>query len=900
MSTSTVRLDYRAARSSQRGPCRVSVSGQIVRYSFWFVAVACIAFFPLIVYGKGLINNTDGLRQQFGTFVDVGKTLREVLRGVVKGSGLHIPAYDLSMGYGSPRAWPYDPFMYLSVLCPTRLAEVAFNIVVLVKLWLCGVAVLPLAKELGASKRWGVVAGLAYAFSGEGLNCMLQTQYLNIMILFPLLVLGALRLLRGGSSRLYLLVGGALGIVSGWYALYMAELQIAVIAAVVLGARRSSPREWVSMLGRFLPAIAGSLAMCLPRLTSVLNIASLDRVSVSYEKPLLYSPTYYQRLLSGFTGVMFGERDWFFGFGALGLLGVLLLLLAMERSVLATALKVLLAIATVFVCVPFFGSLFNGMSYVANRWVYGYSLLVACVIGVVGTSRLPLTKARIVPVAIALLAYCVAVIALPDAIGIEARWQMLVAWGLLAVMISRDEMGLLDGGPYAALLAVLAALSLGTNYVMFIAPYGTNWQDELVPAGEAIDRTALKTPASLAEPFAEDKLVRTDRSVAMHSGVQTEGLLAHRILNTYGIDLYSSQYNNRVDRFHRDLALAESDMPNTYSSLDQRAALEELLGVGLYVTTREDGLPLPYGFSHDVTASLVTAEGTTCDLYLATRQRGIAHVLTHEMDEEDYRTLTPLQRQEALRQAVVLDGADGQSGWSFAPTSKEVPFTIEQVDAGIEVGDGYVDVREGGTSISLSLASYSPKSELYLYVRNLALHEDRGIWNFVISIDAGYSSGQVRIYTPFFHLYGGKDTWLWNVGYAKQAARRVTLTFAEPGRYTFSEFGVYAQPMKKDQMKLVDGVEWDTLADRLRCEVDATKEGELLLLTVPYDTGWSATVNGKEAELLLADTAFMAVRLPEGHCKVELAYRSQTKVFELLGFVATVVFVGDTVRRRKR
>ena len=874
---------------------------QLLWYTGGFLIASVLAFWPLVACGKSLINAVDGLPQQYGTFVDTGKTIRSVVRGLLAGEGLHIPMYDLSMGYGNPRSWPCDPFMYLSAFCPTAATEALFNVIVLAKLWLCGVAVLPLVRELEVSEWWGIAAALAYAFSGEGLNCMLQTHYLNTMILFPLVVLGAVRIIRGGSVCLYALASGVLGLIAGWYGLYIADLQIAVLVAVVLFYRRSSPLTWLGMFARFLVAIVISLAISAIRIPSVLGVASLDRISVRYSNPTLYSWSYYQRLLSGFTGVMFGERDWFFGFGAIGLLCTVLLWTALERDRIVQVLRALLLVATLFVCVPFFGSLFNGTSYVTNRWVYGYSLLIACVVGVVGTRRKALGKKDALVTAAILFSYCAAVIILPDAVGIESRWQMLVAWAMLVVMVVHDRFALGGRGIAMWLLAALVLVGLGINYAMFISPYGTNWQERLVPWGTAYDRLAAKTPAALASEVAGEELVRADRSVSLYQDVGTYGLLAHRVLDTYGIDFYSSQYNNRVDRFHRDLALAESDLPNAYVSLDQRFALQRLMGVGLYVASNDDGMGLPYGFAQECTSSLVGENEITYDIYKSLDAAQIVHVMDGSMSETTYKALSSLDKQEALLRTVVLSDEEAVATEQFELPSREVSFEVGQLDEGLELGDGFLDVMTPGSSITLELQECPRMAELYLAVDALALQSVEEPECFYVKVASEYAEGTDAIFTPYSHLYGGKDSWLWNLGYHEKGTVAITLTFWNAGRYSYASFRVLAQPVRSlersvDAWGEVEGLSWDKNACSLKCAADAT-EGQLLFLAIPYDEGWHARIDGQDADILLADTAFMALRLPEGYHEIELSYESTSWVLVLVGLVATLLCI---VLRRKR
>jgi uncharacterized membrane protein YfhO len=53
-----------------------------------------------------------------------------------------------------------------------------------------------------------------------------------------------------------------------------------------------------------------------------------------------------------------------------------------------------------------------------------------------------------------------------------------------------------------------------------------------------------------------------------------------------------------------------------------------------------------------------------------------------------------------------------------------------------------------------------------------------------------------------------------------------------------------------------------------------TEGNELVFFSVPYDEGWSATVNGQEVEVLKANIGFMAVAVPKGDNTIRFAYKT--------------------------
>ena len=902
-----------AKREKNRGR-----SGSVLGiYTLAFVIVSLIAFLPLLIEGKSFINRIDGLCQQYGAFVDTGATVQGIVADFLAGKGLHVPFYDFSMGYGSVRSWSHDPLQYLSAFCPSENTEWLFNVLVVVRLWLAGACALPLLFRLGVRREGAVLAGLTYAFSGSGLNCALQTAYLNPMILFPLVVNGALQLLDERRPWCYLFASGGFLFVCGPYLYYAAQLLIAVLAIVVLAVRRTSWRDWARHFALFAACIVCSMLMGCDRAAEIMRIGTLDRVGVSYANPVLYSADYYQKLFCSFAGAANGGRDWFYGYGACGLLGTIVLWQGRPNRQ-ALVLRVLFVTGLVFLSVPFMGSLFNGLAYAANRWVFGFALLVACIVGTQAGRLAAMDTKSLAVVAFILLAYCALVLVLPFGEAIQTHWQMVAAWAVVAFLLLRV------GNLSAAVVCATCLAAIGCNWALFFSPTGTDWQDRLLYQGDAYALVATETPAGLATKSDFAATSRTDRSVALAKNVQTPGLLAHRLLDTYGVDYYASVYNNDVDLFHDEMALAFDDLPNTYYTLDQRAALMRVLGVGTYATMAKDKIPLPYGMRDEAVASLERRTGDTYELYEEETPSTLALVYDDAIASSAYEELTPLQKQEAVLQGVVLDDEEANDRSLREPllTSEEVGFSILELGDGVTVGNGSIEVRKPSSFVRLELDRPVASCEVYLSVKGLALDAvspreqfsdeewdelsrdeqkkvlgDEAEWTepqlYKVGIKSN-ASGNIAdvISTPHFHLYGGKDSWLWNAGYYDKGVRRFRITFYTPGVYTFDDFKVLAQPMKTYEeatQRFTEQAIQDLQItdDTLRCSVDA-HAGQMLFLSIPYDGCWHAKINGAEVDIHKADTAFMAIDLDEGKNEIEFAYKSRARFMMLVSFVTTL------------
>jgi hypothetical protein len=85
-------------------------------------------------------------------------------------------------------------------------------------------------------------------------------------------------------------------------------------------------------------------------------------------------------------------------------------------------------------------------------------------------------------------------------------------------------------------------------------------------------------------------------------------------------------------------------------------------------------------------------------------------------------------------------------------------------------------------------------------------------------------------------------------------------------------------------------------------DVKAPQDG-YLVLTDAYYPGWSATIDGRPAEIERADIMFRAVHVPAGSQRVELRYQPQSFSIGLLISIGTAVVIGGVwfvVRRRNK
>ena len=84
-----------------------------------------------------------------------------------------------------------------------------------------------------------------------------------------------------------------------------------------------------------------------------------------------------------------------------------------------------------------------------------------------------------------------------------------------------------------------------------------------------------------------------------------------------------------------------------------------------------------------------------------------------------------------------------------------------------------------------------------------------------------------------------------------------------------------------------------------------TDREALLMTSIPYDPGWSVTLNGEKAEITAVDGALVAVRLPEaGNYELEFSYTppglNAGILLSIAGLVLTGAFIWFCDFRKKK
>lgn len=901
----------------------------VVRYTCMFIALFALIWGPMLLMGKEPIWSIDGVLQHYPFLAYEGKWLRSIVESILSGAPT-LPLWDPAMGYGADvittiGAYVGDPLNLLSVFFDERGCEVLLCVLVVVRLYLSGVAFIGYARSRGYDHRAVLLGSVAYAFSGWASVSFNHPFFIYPLIFFPLILWGADRIIE--KNRPVLFIVSVAGIfMTYFYFGYMAC--VALIPYCLYRVRQHEGRWSVTAILRwalkYLLYLVIGMAIAGVVLAPIVHVMlSSDRIGLERRTPLLYPLWIYPALVGGIGGTVNLNKDTYWGICSACFLAVIALFSEKGEKPYKAAF-VALFLGAVF---PLFGKVMNGFAYYAERWIWIFTLYL-CMLLVRMTPRLlaPNRTCR-------MGAYVLCGLLIPGSLviykfsnhfiapALAVSNALVIAYALWAGHHAKGNGG--DVRPARGTSLPLAALCLSSIVVANVGFWyfgwsgGTGRQLESLVQASGFESHFGNTATSVMKEIPDDGQWRYDISIGVPRTQNSDPANGLRSAN-----LYSSIYNNDVDAFNTALGITSDILNHRILELRGRSSLESFLNMRYFMSPvgQEQWLPAGCGTTPILTKTIGDVE---YGVYENTLALPTARVMGREaLSSTDFLDLGIADRQDVILNTVVLDEKDAGSMPAAQVTTdvQELDYELTPLSDAIEVTDGgkTIVVREPGAQLSVKFP-YVPNTEVNVEVMGLTykgtIPEDETAPGIVAQIKrlsralAGSASDEYSLefrtadgvfdniygYTPDSHLYGGKHDWLVTLGQSNVGKTEANVTFTERGTYELDSLRVTAHTTAAEEQALLDAQESpvsltvDTNA--YTAEVDAV-EDSLVLLTVPWSKGWTATVDGRPAELLKADIGFMAVDVPRGSHHVELRYETPWLRMGVCLSIAGVIALG--------
>ncbi|MGX7594732.1 YfhO family protein [Planococcus plakortidis] len=502
---------------------------------------------------------------------------------------------------------------------------------------------------------------------------------------------------------------------------------------------------------------------------------------------------------------------------------------------------------------PMVGSIFNGFSAPQHRWEYLISFVAA---GAIASGLDYFHKLRlkeIVPAAV-LTALLYGWFAWQDeALEFTTLYPRLALAGLVVTLAAALAAPAFQQRYQKPLLAfVLLALVLATANVYQSEKLLDNADvadvDEALITGEDYDNQEVRTLIDEIQERETAEMYRID----WMEGVRNNTPIVQEF---QGLSAYSSILNKNLLYFY--LYDLEIDMGresvSRYATLGNRSNLHSLLQ-GNYAIRERNDPNVPFGFR----------KFAATENFIAYQNRyplPFARPAFQVYQESQLTNEPPLLREHAMLSGIVLD-----ENISPEPLPDRFPgeadYRVEEADASYD--EGLLEISDETGGIDLLLDEVPEEGDLYIsfHLENTAA--DQGFPLEVNEYRTTRKSNQ-SIYKTFVD----------DLTIRIKAAERIEIRMPE-GTYKLTDIEIVKEPyaLLREQNALADRTSHLKIdGSQVDVTYDNQEDAPFLNLSIPYERGWQATINGEPVDVLKANYAFLAVPLKDGMNEIELRYR---------------------------
>ena len=863
-------------------------SNRFLIFTALFLIAGYFVFLPYKEAGKSLVCNGDASIQHYPALAFYGSYIREIIKTLLFEHRLVIPDWDITLGYGGDVVSTLhyycvgDPIALLSVLFRADQSELCYNLLIVLRLYLSGMAMLCYCKYRNSPTYSSVIGALVYCFSGYAISPgVFHPFFTTPMIWFPLILLGSELLLEKKNPFVFT-ASVAISLLSNFYFFYMQVIFVVmyVLLRYFTINKKLDFKDFGTMILKFFSFALVGIMIAMPVfLPNIVSLLQSDRISVDRVIPAFYPEKYYLQLPEGLVSE-FGSYYVYLSISAVAILSLFILLSKFRKENLPLIISAFVLLS--FLLLPKIGSAFNGFNYVTNRWVWA----LAFAFGYIAARALPMAE-DLKPLHFLGIFACTGLFYLacymPDKEISEQTKYFFIVLAFCVFLIILVSAKLLPKILFRNFIAIATVFTVCVNGYYHASPQAANWAGNSHDKGQAFSRY-YESLARKVNGFPNEGEGRYDGAKSMFD------YNTAMLYDMGGTGFYFSTINPGTAKFQNEQMLNYS-VDQQYRNLDGRTYLAAALSVEYFMAHENTSHPKLYGYTEKVSEKVYTSEHTLPLVYV------FDSVYT------DNKNMTVTQRQQALLQRAVTSEDYGLPDVAPEYTDYEVPFTVKNAKD-VTVSENGFSVAKPNATMTISFDSVEA-CELYCIFEGIDFDPQGDVNETNVKIDCGKIKQTLQYKTADNNYTSGKHNFLVNLGYNENGRTEFKVTFPHAGEFTFSDFRVVAQPM--DTFfgyvdKLADSGLTDVEVDKdvISFSLKRQKPG-IAVISIPYQDGWKATLNGEKVEIIEVQGGLCGIYVEDGNSDVVMEYNNPVKIPSyIMFFGGTALLTTFTVVYMKR
>lgn len=873
-------------------------------YTGLFAVIFLLIYWIFLKTGKSFVWEDDGFKQHFAILYNFNYIIRNIFT-----NGIQMFSWNLGLGLDVISQYSYyilgDPFAYLSLLFPMDKLEIAYDVLIVLRMYFVGIAFLAYCKYNKKDNFNSLLGTIIYVFSGFMIYAGVRHPYfLNAAILLPLVLIGIDKILKEDKITFFIIMI-AITTISNYYFLYMITI-LSVIYAIVkfvceykeLGIKAFFSKFLKAFLGYLIGVLIGGILL-LPTISGYINSNRFDT-----NEKVIYNMKYYYNLFTGFTSnnSLYWSR---ICTTTLVLIMLPVSWLNRKKNKENRTIFTNIVLTTIILLVPFLGSVMNGFSFSTNRWTFGYVFLLSYMVVLNFRKNLKYTRTEISYMILILMAYWVGLYIVKGSVEIKISFiSTLIALLMIAIIavinVFRNKIKnekIIDVIKYIVFaLVIVNIIFYGNNLYL---KSGKNYISEFIKDNKVISKYngyngKIKNVGKVIEDIKKE-----DNTFYRISTNETDCPNLSLIYNYKATDSYLSVGNKYIGKLSKELS---NRLYNTYTNplkgFDNRTKILTLLGNKYFIVNKKQKNTVPYGYT------LYKENGSgknTTQIYENKNYLGLGAFYDNYVLKDDYNKLDAIQKEQAFLDTAVLEKEPTYNVEQNTnlidnlknDTYKNVKYEIGKNDI---LKNKKIKTTKKNEKIVLNIEEVHD-SELYLIIKDFKY---KG--NAKNSIKIKYKgiertqSFRNKIQDPYYFY---NNNIVVNLGYKEKHKGKIEIEFENKEEYSYKDMKVVAVPMnlydesiqklKQTEFKL-DSYENDCIIG----SIENSKSG-ILQLSIPYTNGWTAYVDGNKVETQVVNTAFIGITLEKGKHEIKLEYKTPYLklgiIFTIIGLTVLIILI---------
>lgn len=878
--------------------------GLVAMFTCCFMVGAVGYVFPYFSNDVNLVWSVDGLLQQYPAVIYTRDYILGVFETLMETGELVLPQWDFSVGFGLT---PWDvirkePFSLLFLFATEENLEAFFNLVVVLRMYVCGLAFLWYGCELGKRERLPIVMGaVLFVFADFPLLAAVRQPFFvtTLLTYFLLTVTAVERYLRKGRPTMFVIVI-ALQFINGYYSSYINSLLMAVYLLLRLWGMygrqiKTIVLKIVKMIGWYLWGLMMAMFTLMPTLMSFLTSSrSGEKIDVE----LFYGNSYYADLFSGLN-LEYGGLGYrsYVGFASIGFLACILLFIKRRKGL--GPIRAGLCAVTVFICSPVFGWIFNGFGYITNRWCFAIPFVVALALMELAPEMADLSPRERKYLTAAVLLYSALVLTRQEALD-RGVYMGIAILGMTTVLVLMLKELFTNRRAQMGALALVTTLNVTFSVAAAGMPEFGEYANQSIDTDEATQRITHYM-ADAMEVISQDE---TFYRVARPFSKTNQSLM----LDYNGVSSYYSVISSQVTDYCVDVGLNTQYQTFLVGGLDERTVPMTLASVKYYVTNNPN--MVPYGFTIRETVDSYAIDGSETVGYIYENDWALpmGYTYTGYVTREEYEQMTAIEKQQVMLYGALLEEETDLLAHQEERYEEEpIPVTVTGTSgATVDMENKTIQLTAGGR-FYLQFEG-KPNCEYYLVFRGLEDADKNENTSSTIAARMGGWYKEASMRSPAQTYYFNREYLTFDLGWHEEAQTSCTVAFSKKQTLEFEDLYILCVPVEDygPRLEALGEVTMENVTeagDRITGTLEL-EENRLVVFSIPWASGWKAWVNGEERELIHANGMYCGLILEPGSYDIELRFelpgQSLGNLISAAALLAVVPVGALSLLRRKQ